>query len=54
MEVVTGVNDIHMVDVKSISYVNVAGVKSDKPFKGVNIVVMELNDGTTVTRKAIF
>ena len=40
-------------EVKSVKYVNVAGVVSDRPFKGVNIVVTEYTDGTRTTLKMI-
>ena len=40
-------------EVKSVKYVNVAGVVSDRPFKGVNIVVTEYTNGTRTTLKMI-
>ncbi len=39
--------------VKSVKYVNVAGIVSDRPFQGVNIVVTEYTDGTSTTSKVI-
>ena len=39
--------------VKSIKYVNVAGIVSDRPFQGVNIVVTEYTDGTRTTSKML-
>ena len=40
-------------DVKSVKYVNVAGVVSDRPFQGVNIVVTEYTDGSRTTAKMV-
>ena len=40
-------------NVKSIKYVNVAGMVSDTPFQGVNIVVIEKTDGSKTTYKMI-
>ena len=40
-------------EVKSVKYVNVAGVVSDKPFSGVNIVVTEYTDGSRSTTKML-
>ncbi len=39
--------------VVGIEYVNVSGVRSSKPFKGVNIVVTRYSDGSTTTSKII-
>lgn len=39
--------------VAGVSYVNVAGMTSDEPFNGVNIVVTTYTDGTTSTAKII-
>ena len=39
--------------VKSVRYFNVAGVESNVPFQGVNIIVKEMEDGSIVTTKAI-
>ncbi|MBR5638787.1 MAG: hypothetical protein IKW83_03380 [Muribaculaceae bacterium] len=39
--------------VKSVKYVNVAGIVSDTPFDGVNIVVTEYTDGTRTTTKML-
>ena len=39
--------------VASVKYVNVAGVKSDKAFDGVNIVVTTYTDGTQVVTKVV-
>lgn len=39
--------------VKSVRYFNAAGIESNVPFQGVNIIVKEMNDGTIVTTKAL-
>ena len=39
--------------VKSVRYFNVAGIESNKPFDGMNIVVKTYTDGTTSTVKVI-
>ena len=38
-------------EVKSVKYVNVAGMVSDKPFEGVNIIITEYTDGSRSTVK---
>ena len=40
-------------EVKSVKYVNVAGIVSDVPFQGVNIVVTEYTDGSRTTTKML-
>lgn len=40
-------------EIKSIKYVNVAGMVSDTPFQGVNIVVTEYTDGSRTTTKML-
>lgn len=37
----------------SVEYVNIAGVRSSKPWQGVNIVVTRYSDGTTTTAKVV-
>jgi len=37
-----------------VKYVNLSGMTSDKPFKGVNVVVVTRTDGSTQTTKAVF
>lgn len=51
----TSINDINAGNgvVKSVKYVNVAGMVSDTPFQGVNIVVTEYTDGTRTTTKML-
>ena len=50
----TGISDqLGNHDVLSVRYINVAGVQSDKPFDGVNIVVTKFVDGTTKAVKVV-
>ena len=52
--VITGVNDINTnKTVKSVKYINVAGIESATPFEGVNIVVTNYTDGTKSAVKVI-
>lgn len=52
---VTGVDKVDAAKaVKSVRYVNMAGVQSDRPFDGVNIVITTYADGTQRTAKAVF
>ena len=53
--IITAVKDINVGNsqVKSVKYVNVAGIVSDRPFQGVNIVVTEYTDGTRTTTKML-
>ena len=37
--------------VKSVRYYNIAGIESNQPLDGVNIVVTTYTDGTTATSK---
>ena len=39
--------------VNNVKYINVAGMESNVPFEGVNIMVTTYNDGTTATSKVI-
>jgi hypothetical protein len=51
---VTAIDDITASKaVKSVKYVNVAGIMSDTPFEGVNIVVTEYTDGSRSTTKML-
>lgn len=53
--IITGVNTIYGdANVKSVEYINAAGIKSNKPFSGVNIVVTRYNDGSKKTAKVVF
>lgn len=49
----TGIEELNLSNVKSVRYYNVAGIESATPFKGINIVVMEMNDGTKKTMKVV-
>ena len=50
----TAINGIFLEEgVKSVRYYNAAGVESNVPFNGINIIVKEMNDGSRVTTKAI-
>ena len=49
----TGVEDLKVENVKSIRYVNAAGIESDTPFQGVNIVVIEMTDGSKKIVKTV-
>lgn len=51
----TGINTVDVTGkaVKSVKYVNVAGMVSDVPFQGVNIVVTEYSDGSRSTSKML-
>lgn len=49
---IVGVTDaIATSQVKSVRYYNAAGISSDKPFDGINIVVKRMSDGSTVVEK---
>jgi len=51
----TAVKEVMMLDrqVKSVTYFDVMGRQSDKPFEGINIVVTRYTDGSTSTMKVI-
>ena len=53
--IITAINTVEAGkgEVKSVKYVNVAGVVSDAPFQGVNIVVTEYTDGSRTTSKML-
>jgi hypothetical protein len=40
--------------VLDVTYYNLTGVKSDKPFDGVNVVVTRYTDGTQRTTKVVY
>ena len=50
---VTGVNDINAKAVAGVKYYNLAGVESNVPFDGVNIVETTYTDGTKAAAKVI-
>ena len=49
----TGGRDLAQKTVNNVKYFNVAGMESNVPFEGVNIMVTTYNDGTTSTCKVI-
>lgn len=53
--IITAINTVETGngEVKSVKYVNVAGMVSDVPFQGVNIVVTEYTDGSRTTSKML-
>lgn len=53
-EVVTGIiQNLNTREAIGVKYYNVAGIESDTPFKGVNIVVTRYSDGSTTTTKIL-
>ena len=52
--ILTAINGITTgAQVESVRYYNVAGIESEKPFAGMNIVVTRYSDGTTTTTKVV-
>ena len=51
--VTVGVNDINSKAVAGVKYYNLAGVESNKPFDGVNVMVTTYTDGTKAAAKVI-
>ena len=52
--VITAVNDVNVNKaVAGVKYYNLAGVESDQPFDGVNVVVTTYTDGTKAAAKVI-
>lgn len=49
----TGIEELNLSNVKSARFYNVAGIESATPFRGINIVVMEMNDGSKKTVKVV-
>ncbi len=52
-DVPTAVQNLDARQPVSVKYYNAAGVESDKPFQGVNIVVTRYSDGSTTTTKIL-
>ncbi len=55
--IITAINGIYTDsygEVVGVDYVNVAGMISDKPFQGLNIVVTRYSDGSKTTIKKVF
>ncbi len=54
-QIVTGVKQVTTdARVVGVEYVNAAGLRSTRPWKGVNIVVTRYDNGTTQTSKRVF
>lgn len=51
--IITGVENLITDNVKSVRYINAAGIESATPFQGVNILVIEMTDGTKKVVKVI-
>ena len=51
--IITAIDQLNVRQVAGVKYYNVAGVESDKPFQGVNIVVTRYSDGSTTTTKIL-
>ena len=49
----TAVTDVNSKTVAGVKYVNIAGMESNVPFDGVNIVVTTFTDGTVSTTKVV-
>ncbi len=49
----TGLESLNARQVVGVKYYNVAGIESDTPFKGVNIVVTRYSDGSSTTTKIL-
>jgi hypothetical protein len=49
----TAITDVNNKTVKSVKYVNIAGIESNKPFEGWNVVVTTYTDGTQSTTKVL-
>lgn len=50
----TGISRVeNAAQVTGVEYINLAGVSSSKPFKGVNIVKTTYSDGSVVVSKVV-
>ena len=55
-EIVTGIEEVITTgasDVASVKYVSITGAVSDRPFSGVNVMVITRADGTTENHKMV-
>ena len=52
-EIPTGIIEINAANEVSKTYINAQGMKSDKPFDGINIVITRYSDGSTKTTKVV-
>ena len=50
---ITGIESVSASDVAGVYYINMTGTVSDKPFSGVNVMVITHTDGTVETHKMI-
>lgn len=53
ISVITGVEDVANKAVAGVMYYNLAGMQSEEPFSGVNIVVTRYSDGSISTAKVL-
>ena len=51
--VITAIEGIDADNVANVKYVNLSGMTSDKPFSGINIMVITRTDGTVETMKVV-
>lgn len=51
--IITGIEDVTNKTVAGVKYYNVAGIESNEPFSGVNIVVTRYTDGSISTSKVL-
>ena len=51
--IITAIDQLNARQVAGVKYYNVAGVESDRPFKGVNIVVTRYSNGSMSTTKIV-
>ena len=52
-EIPTSIYEINAATEVDVTYINAQGMKSDKPFNGVNIVITRYSDGSTKTTKMV-
>ncbi len=52
-DVVTGINNVTGKTVAGVKYYNLAGMESDRPFEGVNIIVTTYTDGSRSSAKVL-
>jgi len=52
-EIPTSIHELNAISEVEVTYVNAQGVKSNKPFDGVNIVITRYSDGSTKTTKMV-
>lgn len=52
-DVVTGINNVTSKAVAGVKYYNLAGMESDRPFEGVNIIVTTYTDGSRSSAKVL-